>query len=109
MDHLETLLIPEAFVDGSMARRQALPHRMFPNLSSEDQMQQKDDSRNASGSGYPQKPGETPQKPGPYKPVAPFHRPPPAKPEPDITMPPGHKPLPPTPRPGEQWVPKKKP
>lgn len=61
----------------------------------------------SAGSGYPQKPGETPQKPGPYKPVDPNHRPRPAQPEPDIVMPPGHKPLPPTKRPGEEWVPKK--
>lgn len=63
----------------------------------------------AAGPGRPQKPGETPQKPGPYTPVDPKHRPPPSKPEPDITMPPGHKPLPPTKRPGEEWIPKRRP
>ncbi len=56
-------------------------------------------------SGYPQKPGEKPQKPGPYEPVDPKHRPPGR--DRDINMPPGHKPLPPTQKPGEQWVPKR--
>lgn len=73
-------------------------------------MNRKNAPRNASaGPGRPQKPGETPQKPGPYRPIDPEHRPPPAKPTPDIVIPPGHKPLPPTKRPGEEWIPQKQP